>query len=191
MSTLAAPASGRAAVSSSQLGTNVPDGPVTASVGGLQLSGLGKRIEMLRVDRGVSKQVLARAAGTSRQQLWRVMTGKSELTSTLCQRLASVLDVDSRTLSSASFAAARGTATTIAGAPSTATAALFPEPSLAGYLASAAYVYQTMRTLPTGDDGVALKCALLNTLEERARSAHLALPAWVFRVRAKVLDGSL
>src|SRR3954466_9657194 len=78
----------------------------SASYAGPQLSDLGKRIEMLRVDRGVSKQVLARAAGTSRQQLWRVMTGKSELTSTLCQRLASVLDVDSRTLSFAAFAGA-------------------------------------------------------------------------------------
>ena len=46
--------------------------------GAPELTELGKRIEKLRIDRGLSKQHLARHAGTSRQQLWRVMTGKSE-----------------------------------------------------------------------------------------------------------------
>src|SRR4051812_29910993 len=90
-----------------------PELPIPSAVGALapvgsqvelagpRLSLLGKRIELLRVERGLSKQILARSAGTSRQQLWRVMTGKSELTTTLCARLAAVLDVDSRTLSSA------------------------------------------------------------------------------------------
>ena len=63
-----------------------------------ELTALGKRIELLRIERGLSKQRLARAAGTSRQQLWRVMTGKSELTVALCHRLAEVLQVDSRSL---------------------------------------------------------------------------------------------
>src|SRR5688500_83384 len=66
--------------------------------GGPELSLLGKRIELLRIDRGLSKQSLARRAGTSRQQLWRVMTGKSELTSSLCLRLAEVLQLDPRAL---------------------------------------------------------------------------------------------
>ena len=93
----------------------VPEVAAAASVdriielAGPRLSPLGKRIELLRVDRGLSKQYLARSAGTSRQQLWRVMTGKSELTGTLCQRLATVLDVDSRTLSSALGLAHRAT----------------------------------------------------------------------------------
>ena len=63
-----------------------------------ELTLLGKRIEMLRLDRRLSKGVLAQRAGTSRQQLWRVMTGKSELTSSLCARLSEVLEVDSRSL---------------------------------------------------------------------------------------------
>src|SRR3954469_22363340 len=54
---------------------------------------LGKRIEMLRIERGLSKQHLARHAGTSRQQLWRVMTGKSELTLPLRTRLAEAVAV--------------------------------------------------------------------------------------------------
>ena len=58
-----------------------------------ELTNLGKRIEMLRIERGLSKQYLARYAGTSRQQLWRVMTGKSELTGALRSRLADALNV--------------------------------------------------------------------------------------------------
>ncbi|HWE42604.1 MAG TPA: helix-turn-helix transcriptional regulator [Gemmatimonadaceae bacterium] len=158
---------------------------------GPRLSDLGKRIEMLRVDRGVSKQVLARAAGTSRQQLWRVMTGKSELTSTLCQRLASVLDVDSRTLSSAALAGASRAPSAVRLSPARLNLDLAPARSLAAYLESPAALMRTLRTLPAADDGVALKCAMLNALEDRARAARLQIPAWLFRVRASVLDGTL
>lgn len=160
-------------------------------IAGPRLSDLGKRIEMLRVDRGVSKQVLARAAGTSRQQLWRVMTGKSELTSTLCQRLASVLDVDSRTLSSAAFTGASHSPSTVKLAPARLSLDIVPVRSLAAYLESSTLLVRTLRTLPADNDGVALKCALLNALEDRARAARLQIPAWLFRVRASVLDGTL
>src|SRR5690349_25025928 len=66
--------------------------------GAPELTPLGKRIELLRLERRMSKRVLAQRAGTSRQQLWRVMTGKSELTSSLCARLSEVLETDSRLL---------------------------------------------------------------------------------------------
>ena len=158
---------------------------------GPQLSELGKRIEMLRVDRGVSKQVLAKAAGTSRQQLWRVMTGKSELTTTLCQRLASVLDVDSRTLSSAAFARDGHQHYSLTLNPARLDAGVAPARSLVQYLESSTSLIRTLRTLPHGDDGIALKRAVLNTLEDRARAARLQIPAWLFRVRASVLDGTL
>lgn len=158
---------------------------------GPQLSELGKRIEMLRVDRGVSKQVLAKAAGTSRQQLWRVMTGKSELTSTLCQRLASVLDVDSRTLSSAAFASDGHQHYSLTLNPARLSAVIVPPRSLPQYLESSTPLIRTLRTLPHGEDGIALKCAVLNALEDRARAARLQIPAWLFRVRASVLDGTL
>src|SRR5829696_1151143 len=69
--------------------------------GAPELTSLGKRLEILRIERGISKQHLARHAGTSRQQLWRVMTGKSELTSSLKERLASALSVDPAVLSAA------------------------------------------------------------------------------------------
>ena len=156
-----------------------------------QLSPLGKRIEMLRVDRGVSKQLLARAAGTSRQQLWRVMTGKSELTTTLCQRLANVLDVDSRTLSSAALDGVHLSRSALTFLPAHAGVGHNGPPSLAAYLDNSTLLVRTLRTLPSGDDGLALKRALLNALEERARTARLQIPAWFFRVRASVLDGTL
>src|SRR5829696_7615979 len=70
--------------------------------GAPELTSLGKRLEILRIERGISKQHLARYAGTSRQQLWRVMTGKSELTTSLRERLAGALSVDPSILSVAS-----------------------------------------------------------------------------------------
>ena len=69
--------------------------------GAPELTSLGKQLEILRIERGISKQRLARHAGTSRQQLWRVMTGKSELTSSLRERLAGALSVDPSILSAA------------------------------------------------------------------------------------------
>ena len=172
-----------------QAGPLQPDATSTELAGNLRLSPLGKRIEMLRVDRGVSKQLLARAAGTSRQQLWRVMTGKSELTTTLCQRLASVLDVDSRTLSSAAFDRTHQSSITFA--PPHALAEPSPVHTLEAYLASSTSLVRTLRSLPGGDDGAALKRALLNAVEDRARLTRMQIPAWLFRVRASVLDGSL
>lgn len=172
-------------------GDDARDAAGSVGIAGPQLSDLGKRIEMLRVDRGVSKQLLARAAGTSRQQLWRVMTGKSELTTTLCQRLASVLDVDSRTLSSAAFDGSHHSRSTLSFAPGRLSVDLVPARSLAAYLESSTLLVRTLRTLPVGEDGIALKCALMNALEDRARAARLQIPAWLFRVRASVLDGKL
>jgi len=75
-------------------------GAVDAELPGFpELTPLGKQIEVLRIGRGMSKQHLAHFAGTSRQQLWRVMRGKSELTDALRQRLAEVLRVDGSELS--------------------------------------------------------------------------------------------
>src|ERR671916_244283 len=90
-----------------------------------ELTSLGKRLEILRIERGISKQRLARHAGTSRQQLWRVMTGKSELTSSLRERLAGALSVAPAVLSPGPVATATQTyslgaaSLSIAGIPST------------------------------------------------------------------------
>jgi hypothetical protein len=49
----------------------------TLPEGAPELTVLGKRLEILRIERGISKQHLALHAGTSLQQHWRVKTGKT------------------------------------------------------------------------------------------------------------------
>jgi transcriptional regulator with XRE-family HTH domain len=158
-----------------------------------ELTTLGKRLEILRIERGISKQHLARYAGTSRQQLWRVMTGKSELTSSLKERLAGALAVDPSLLSN------------VAGQPNTHTFALASTigangldssgdrgvPTIAEYLEDPQLLATTLRTLPTGDSGRRLKRALLNTLEDLAVEAAQALPLDYSEIRRRVLAGEL
>jgi transcriptional regulator with XRE-family HTH domain len=154
-----------------------------------ELTQLGKRLEILRIERGVSKQRLARHAGTSRQQLWRVMTGKSELTSSLRDRLAAALSVEPATLSSterlASTTAAFGTAF---GFP-----ASLPVNSatVSEYLTDAQHLTATIRTLPSGDGGRRLKRALLNAVEDLAVEAGQALPIDYSEIRRRVLAGEI
>src|SRR5215217_506240 len=117
--------------------------------GAPELTSLGKRLEFLRIERGISKQHLAKYAGTSRQQLWRVMTGKSELTSSLKERLAGALSVDPALLTAASDSAASQTfsltasvASTLAGAALSAPSA----PTILDYLSDSAHLTATLRT---------------------------------------------
>jgi transcriptional regulator with XRE-family HTH domain len=152
---------------------------------------MGKQIEMLRIQRGLSKQHLARYAGTSRQQLWRVMTGKSELTSSLRQRLAEALHVD---------AAAIGTALSSPSNTQSATAPLAPAVSkqtdptaidFATFVADPARLRLTLRLLPTGPTGVRLKRALLDALEDLAVEHVVPLSREFFDLRREVVNGEL
>ena len=162
--------------------------------GAPELTSLGKRLEILRIERGISKQRLARHAGTSRQQLWRVMTGKSELTSSLRERLAGALSVDPSVLS-ASAGASRsqtfGLVATVASPFTAPTAAETAVPSIAEYLGDSSRLGATLRTLPTGDAGRRLKRALLNALEDLAVEAAQPLPADFPDIRRRVLAGEL
>jgi transcriptional regulator with XRE-family HTH domain len=156
--------------------------------GAPELTQLGKRLEILRIERGISKQHLARHAGTSRQQLWRVMTGKSELTSSLRERLAFALSVEAATLSqlgpaplhrahdTASFPAIRSP---------------FETPTVSEYLTDAQHLAATIQTLPAGDGGRRLKRALLNAVEDLAVDAGQALPIDYSEIRRRVLAGEL
>src|SRR6187397_239237 len=136
----------------------------TTPEGAPELTALGKRLEILRIERGISKQHLARYAGTSRQQLWRVMTGKSELTSSLKERLAGALSVEPSVLTSAgpsgsqTFGLTGAVTSTLPGASSSAPSA----PTISQYLGDSAHLTATLRTLPEGDAGRRLKRALLN-----------------------------
>jgi transcriptional regulator with XRE-family HTH domain len=169
-----------------------------------ELTPLGKRIEMLRLERRMSKRVLAQRAGTSRQQLWRVMTGKSELTSSLCARLSEVLETDSRVLrdasryagDGASAAAAHGTGNarlgTIIprsdGANGEGPGERFCE-TLDDYVSSAAGLERTFDTLPSTEDGRRLKRVILDAIEDIAVARSLKLPQAIFDLRRAVVNG--
>jgi len=169
--------------------------------GAPELTELGKRIEMLRIERGLSKQHLARAVGASRQQLWRVMTGKSELTSSLRQRIADALSVDPAVLALTPLAPAWTSALTGPRALDLATDIPPPTRSLATFssLRSAAStsfsdfvgdharIEDALRALPDGDDGRQLKRALLNAIEDLAIARGLVLDARFFDLRRRVL----
>lgn len=159
-------------------------------LGAAELTQLGKRIEILRIQRGRSKQQLARHAGTSRQQLWRVMTGKSELTTALRDRLAAALAVDVALLAHGESIAS--------GALAFASSATVPSPAWSGapitvgdYLTDAHHLAATLRTLPAGDGGRRLKRALLNALEDLAVETSRALPIDYSEIHRRVLAGEL
>jgi transcriptional regulator with XRE-family HTH domain len=174
----------------------------TPSAGIPELTALGRQLEMLRLDRGLSKQGLARGAGTSRQQLWRVMTGKSELTTSLCQRLAEVLGVDARalrdpdafgrTIGGLALAAAEDGAA-IAGRAGRVIRNQWSAaaPSVAEYLADPRWIARTLATCPGGNEGRLLKRRLLDGLEDAAREAGVKLPPSFFTVRGRVVNGEL
>ena len=168
-----------------------------------ELTALGKRIEMLRLDRRLSKGVLAQRAGTSRQQLWRVMTGKSELTSSLCARLSEVLEIDSRSLVEV---AARDLhdqplprALVERLAPGRVSYQLhsIPEGSSIGrigqtleeYVAEPDAIVRTFETLPRTDDGRRLKRVLLDAIEDIAIARSIKLPQAFFDLRRAVVNG--
>jgi transcriptional regulator with XRE-family HTH domain len=153
-----------------------------------ELTPLGKHIEVLRIGRGYSKQRLARFAGTSRQQLWRVMTGKSQLTDALRQRLAHALEVETASLTP------DATGTSVSPATSRAASRAAPPAigiSLETYLSAPALAERTLRTLPNGDAGRELKRAILTVLEDLAIQHHIPLPGEFFDLRRRVLADEL
>lgn len=145
-----------------------------------ELTELGKYVEVLRIERGLSKQALAKRAGTSRQQLWRVMTGKSELTAALELRLAGALQVPSL---SGRTAATRST--TIG------EVAALDRGDRDRYLRDASAIERTLATLPAGDAGRALKRRFLDVLEDCAMHDGHALDGAFFDLRRRVLAGEL
>ena len=152
-----------------------------------ELTPLGKRIELLRIDRGLSKQRLARQAATSRQQLWRVMSGKSELTSSLCLRLADVLRIDPRLLRDGHADGPLALTGAVAAPPEP--PALRPPFDLATYVADSALLRRTLATLPSGSAGARLKRELLNCVEDVARESEVRLPGSFFELRGNVING--
>lgn len=180
--------------------------PTDAIHGTPELTPVGKRIEMLRIERGISKQQLAKASGVSRQQLWRVLAGKSELTSSLCNRLAFVLGTDIAVLRDAGreSAAPRGT---LAGwfssvAASGPTLAPFitdlasavgatPPSTFAQFVGGTDYLRSTLAGMPCCEDGAALKRALLDSIEDIAIARGVPLAPAFFELRRAVIAREL
>ena len=153
-----------------------------AGTGFPELTVLGKRIEMLRIERGMSKQALARGAATSRQQLWRVMTGKSELTGTLGQRLAEVLQVDARLLRGLETSGVRTWSASASASVSMAPAAP-AEPAaprtLEEFVTDGARLQRAVSALPVDAHGMQLRRALLDAVQQVAGAAGVPLaPEW-------------
>lgn len=166
------------------------------SLGFPELTSLGKQIEVLRIGRRLSKQHLARYAGTSRQQLWRVMSGKSELTSTLRARLAEALRVPESmligTAEPTTTSATMTTTATVLGTASEASATLSLEAlSAEAYVEQVDRIERTLRTMPNGADGRELKRTLLNAIEDVALKKEIVLPPDFFDLRRRVLAGEL
>jgi len=130
--------------------------------------------------RGISKQHLARFADTSRQQLWRVLTGKSELTLALRSRIAEALSIPPAELDGV--------------APVTRSLSLMPQRparNLTDYLSDAAAVAATLSTMPNGESGRELKRGFLDALEDAAISERRPLSSEFFDLRRRVLSGEL
>ena len=184
------------------------DGEDLGSAGVPELTKLGKRIELLRLERRMSKRILAQRAGTSRQQLWRVMTGKSELTSSLCARLSEVLETDSRLLrdvtleaadlpgSSGGSGARRRTdginTRADASVPDSADGADHDDSRLCqtfeDYVSGPNGLERTFETLPLTSDGRRLKRVLLDAIEDMAIARSLKLPQSIFDMRRAVVN---
>jgi transcriptional regulator with XRE-family HTH domain len=148
------------------------------------LTALGKHLEILRIQRGLSKQGLARTARTSRQQLWRVMTGKSELTSSLKQRLAGALAVEPTSLAPSTSSHADSTYSVYSPAPT-------PALTLSDYLVDSQHLTTTLHTLPAGEAGRRLKHALLTAIQEVAVETGHTLPVDFSEIHRRVLAGEL
>jgi transcriptional regulator with XRE-family HTH domain len=181
------------------MSTDRDDEELTAA-GVPELTPLGRRIEHLRLERRMSKRILAHRAGTSRQQLWRVMTGKSELTSSLCARLAEALEVDSRSLRDAGsplysdFRGDNGVRPGAGHAPSPDAKPVLAsaEPrlcrTLEEYISGPSGLERTFETLPMTDDGRRLKRVLLDAIEDIAIDRSIRLPQAIFDLRRAIVN---
>jgi hypothetical protein len=116
-----------------------------------------------------------------------VMTGKSELTSSLRERLAFALAVEPLAL----YDRHRSTKDQAAQSDQLDLTELAVVPTLHDYLTEPARLSATLRTLPSGNGGRRLKRALLNAVEDLAVEAGQALPLDYSDIRRRVLAGEL
>jgi hypothetical protein len=116
------------------------------------------------------------------------MTGKSELTSSLCQRLSEALRVEAQLLRTAAVPDASYAALEAALSAPHAPAGLprLAPPTLGEYLADPGSIDRTLQTYPGGADGRRLMRGFLDALEAVAAEAGLDVPPAVARIRAEL-----
>jgi hypothetical protein len=131
------------------------------------------------------------------------MTGKSELTSSLCARLSEVLEIDSRSLLEVAAHDLRDQPLPAALAqrltPGRVSYQLPTAPegssiarvcqTLEEYAADADGLARTFETLPPTDDGRRLKRVLMDAIEDIAMERAIKLPQAFFDLRRAVVNG--
>src|SRR5919202_141718 len=157
----------------------------------VELTAMGKQIEMLRIQRGLSKQHLARYAGTSRQQLWRGPTREAGRTSALRHRLAEVLHVDANALGAILSSPSNSLTTSDHLASVVANQVDPTSADFATFVADPRRLRLTLRLLPSGPTGQRLKRALLDALEDLAVEHVVPLSREFFELRRDVVNGEL
>jgi hypothetical protein len=130
------------------------------------------------------------------------MTGKSELTSSLCARLSEVLETDSRILRDIDRPSHDGALSPSRlrtaesrqrngndanGHPAGDEGERFCE-TLEEYVSSPSGLERTFDTLPKTDDGRRLKRVLLDAIEDIAMARSLKLPQSLFDVRRSIVN---
>jgi transcriptional regulator with XRE-family HTH domain len=143
--------------------------------------GVGDRIDYLMRDRRLTRTALADLAKISRQTLHRAL-GKDEITRSVAQRLASVLNVTEAYLL---FGAERPMVSAVHEEP--------PPYGAANELADfVGNLDRIIRTLSTGTNAALdpkSKLAILNGIEEAARLAGQQLPSEFWDLRRAVNEG--
>jgi hypothetical protein len=142
-----------------------------------ELSEAGRIIDAHRTRRRLTKGALARSVGISRQQLWRVMTGKSALVPSLRDRLVRVLGAEELATTSMIPARPANESTVGSGRDPRSSSELMR------YLRDPAAIARTLDTLPGGSEGRWLYRAVFDVIEEMAAIAGIELSADALRLR--------
>ena len=152
-----------------------------------KLTPFGARIEHLRKERGFSKQGLASRLGVSRQHVWRVMRGEAEFSADELRRLATVFGVPGDALVGDDLPVGQWEPEVDAGEQAEGEL----EVQFRDYISNTDRIMRTLRNMPAGPIGRALKELYLDGVVMLAREAGERLPANYWDLRRQVHEGEL
>lgn len=156
------------------------------------LTELGQRIEDLRRAAGLNTQGLARKAAMSRQHLWRISTGRTDVETGDVVRIARALGVAPSELLP-DLGAGQWEPETDRDA---AAAGSGDEPTPAGreleaFMSNMERIVHLLSNSSGGDITQAVKIGLLNGIEQVARETGNKLPPEYGEIRRRVINGEL